>query len=210
MEKSLNIFYVVSQKEHQNLYDACSVANKIFFDVLNEIKKRKEDFLLSTASPEVIADLMLDFIVAGNKIKINTYYTRNKRVMGYFVASKPNDIFLNRATFPRKIESLVSTFYHEFVHAVDAFSKVHRFGHGNNKYMTWKEETAPYWIDNVAHKIACEKLKTNSKNIRPTVIEKSPIWSLGLITRFENHLEISDELQHEDEGPNQNDSVQDA
>ncbi|HVK82087.1 MAG TPA: hypothetical protein VM915_15905 [Verrucomicrobiae bacterium] len=73
-------------------------------------------------------------------------------------ATDPNhpwQIFYARFKRGRSVASIVNTLVHEFVHNVDMFGDGARgidFGHGNQSSVG-KEETAPYWIGDLAERI---------------------------------------------------------
>ena len=64
-------------------------------------------------------------------------------------------IRLNVFKLARPTEELVSTLVHECVHIADNQPNL-SFGHGNNFFPSWKKNSAPYRIDQIAQRIASE------------------------------------------------------
>lgn len=104
----------------------------------------------------------LGFIVNTNRnetLEVKTYWYFKKKVLGKFVPSEPKTIWINsNGLAARQVSSLVSTFWHERIHFLDSISRA-TFGHDGNTYYKWKEQTAPYFVDALAEKIAQYNLK---------------------------------------------------
>lgn len=196
----------INIENRNELRDAVDIANRIRPQVLERVRARKDKFLCSNATPQKVAELIETF---DQVMRVETYFTRNRRVLGYFVRSKPTTIHLNRAAFPRKTESLVATLWHELIHAVDHFAKDHYFHHDGNRFRNWKKETAPYWIGELAGELALVEMK------RPVVAIEQEEWIeerygfLGLQKRWTAILSGSEsEGQDECEVPFQCDNTQ--
>ncbi|TMQ14872.1 MAG: hypothetical protein E6J91_14270 [Deltaproteobacteria bacterium] len=104
-------------------------------------------FELTKASPRDIADLMERCTA---RLTVRLYKSRWpwSRAFGYEDARFPDMVFLNTRKLDRSMASIVGTIIHESVHAADAHSPLD-FGHGSNSSAD-KENTAPYWIGNLA------------------------------------------------------------
>ena len=160
---------------------AVEEANKLIvnYEFLNEIKIKKH-FDMATCDPKVIARDMeqykhIDFYVKG-------YYKRFTRALAYFDSRYPDRFFINEAKLNRSFASIVATLIHEWVHFLDHLNKNHYYGHGDNR-REGKQNTAPYWIDNLAqHMISGQPYDFNnneSSNIvrrRPNVFRRVGRW----------------------------------
>lgn len=113
------------------------------------------NFDLSTASPKIIANLLerseLEFkveIFYPNGLQLIKY----RKTLAYTDENHPNTLFLNFRKLNREVESIVATIIHESIHALDDNEEEYTFGHGNNSSVG-KDNTAPYWIGNLAYRI---------------------------------------------------------
>lgn len=110
------------------------------------IRDRKE-FNCTKNTPNQIADILEQTTL---EIEVKTYKPRYRfsKVLGYFVKSIPNKVFLNKRKLYRNTCSITNTIIHEFVHAVDNHdgSKTD-FGHSCDDF---QNNTAPYTIGNIA------------------------------------------------------------
>jgi hypothetical protein len=153
-------------------------AIKIANDLLNNKElylrvKEKASYDMSTASPEYLSD-MLYKTKTSLVINVNTYYNRWTRALGYFVPSKPKDIFLNEAKLNRSVGSIVNSLYHERAHAMDYFDKNHSYGHGSNS-SSGKQNTFPYFLGNLAQAIVDDNPDFNNNESSRIVYRKS-LW----------------------------------
>jgi len=126
--------------------------NELFYSRIRE----KESFDLSTASPAVIADLIQNSDLT---FKVDFFYPsglfqaiKYRKTLAYTDSRYPNTLFLNLKKLNRAEESIAATIIHESIHALDHDAVDYTFGHGNNSAVG-KENTAPYWIGNLANKI---------------------------------------------------------
>ena len=113
------------------------------------------NFDLSTASPAIIAGLLdksdLEF-------KVEIFYPsilqaiKYRKTFAYSDERYPNTLFLNFKKLDREVEDIAATIIHESIHALDEVDEEYSFGHGNNSSVG-KENTAPYWIGNLAYQI---------------------------------------------------------
>ncbi len=124
-------------------------------DFFNEISNHPS-FDLSTASPKIIADLMKH---SNLEFKIEIFYPnvllvlfKYRKTFAYTDGQFPNTLFLNFKKLNREVESIAATIIHESIHALDDAEDTYTFGHGNNSPIG-KDNTAPYWIGNLAYKM---------------------------------------------------------
>lgn len=103
----------------------------------------------SNASGLIISNLIKNSSVLAN-IEIYKSIWPWSKANAYTTPLHPDLIYLN----VRKLDDYTSTdlactLIHEFVHLIDFESKEYFFAHGSN-YSKNKQNTAPYWIDNLA------------------------------------------------------------
>jgi len=108
------------------------------------------------------------------RMTIDTYLWPFTKTCGYYDPKEPSIIYLNQWHFNRSIPSFCNTLVHKIVQAVNADNPQYEFGHGNNS-PDGKENTAPYWIGNLAEKIISNEHKLASpqymvKNIADSAI----------------------------------------
>jgi hypothetical protein len=98
---------------------------------------------------------MIEYFIQGKygDLHVNVYKSKNpwSRAYGYFNPSKPDQIYLNSRKLNRSLASICASLCHELIHYLDSKS-VFSFGHGDNSSVG-KENSAPYWIDNLAEEI---------------------------------------------------------
>ncbi len=136
-------------------------ANKVLSNPEFYMKIRsKSGFDMSTASGADIADTM-KLMVGIKTLTVKTYYKRYSRANAYFEPWNPSYIYINTAKTNRSDGSGAATVVHEWVHMVDKFDGIHSYGHGDNS-SKGKQNTAPYWIDNVAQAIIDEHFNYNN------------------------------------------------
>jgi hypothetical protein len=115
----------------------------------------KDSFDMSTASPQVIADLIE---ASRLEMEIKLFYPTGENDLKYiktfaFTNRKmPNILFLNLKKLNRTTESIAATIIHECIHVIDNAASEYTFGHGDNS-SKGKGNTAPYWIGNLANKM---------------------------------------------------------
>ena len=93
-----------------------------------------------------------------------------------FKKSDPNSIYINTAKLDRSLGSVVATLLHEFIHMVDNYDTLHSYGHGDNS-ARGKQNTAPYWIDNLAQHHAGDDIDFNNNESSKIVYRRS-MWSM--------------------------------
>lgn len=147
---------IIFDDDNQKVQNAVDLANSILKNEVfyNKINK-KDSFDLSTASPEIIAELIkkseLEFEV---ELFYPTGWRRIKyrKTLAYTDHKYPNTLFLNLRKLNREPERIAATIIHESIHSLDHDAEDYTFGHGNNS-SKGKANTAPYWIGNLAYKI---------------------------------------------------------
>ncbi len=121
-------------------------------------------------------------LVINYELIVKTYKSKNpwSKAYGYFSPAKSDHIFLNTRKLNRSKGSIVSSLIHEMIHYVDDKNKMESYGHGDNK-PTGKENTAPYWIDNLAESIIDDKLpdfnNVENANIKYYVPFYKKVWN---------------------------------
>lgn len=147
---------IVFIESNEVVREAVQKANALLTDTtfLQAIRD-KDRFDLSTATPAVIADLIasseLEFSVELFYPNSITQRWKYRNTLGYTDADFPNTVFLNVKRLNRGIAEIVGTIIHECIHALDDANDEYTFGHGNNSPRD-KDNTAPYWIGNLAVK----------------------------------------------------------
>lgn len=127
--------------------------NEVYEELLTRVESLEGKPKVSDLTWAEIAKLMrAHHITGGTNVKAQRHWMR--KVMGWF--SGGLDIFLNTRALGRAESHIAETITHEDVHLVDRLSE-HSFGHGDNKYASWKEETAPHKIGRMAMEIYEEK-----------------------------------------------------
>lgn len=138
----------------------------------------KKSFDMATCDGRHILNL-----IENNQRRLNvyTYTSRNpwSRAYGYFSPSTPDNIYLNTRKLNRSTGSIVSSLIHEMVHWLDHYDTQHSFNHGSNN-PSGKNNTAPYWIDNIAESIIDNKEpdfnNTDNSNIKVYVPWYKRVW----------------------------------
>lgn len=145
------MFYVKSS--NKKVITITNNLNEIFDEVLNRVSQLEGKPLVADLSWDEIARLMrAHHSTGGTNVKAQRHWMR--KVMGWF--SGGLDIFLNTKALGRAESHIAETIVHEDVHLVDRLSE-HSFGHGDNKYASWKEGTAPHKIGNITMKVYEER-----------------------------------------------------
>ena len=108
----------------------------------------KESFDESNASGKNISDLIKGTSVRA-QVEIYKSLWLWSKSNAYTTPIQPNIIYLNsRKIEVRSDKDWTCTLIHEFIHLVDFESAQYFFAHGSNRRIN-KENTAPYWIDNL-------------------------------------------------------------
>ena len=116
-------------------------------DFYNLISKHGDFYCAPDFSSEDISNIIKNSKL---EVEVKIYKPRWKfsKVLGYFVKSKPNKIFLNSRKIYRDTNSITNTIIHEYVHAIDNNNnnKTIEFGHICDSFTN----TAPYVIGSYA------------------------------------------------------------
>lgn len=135
----------------------------------------KDNFDMSTASGAHIAGQMQDQFPK-LVCEVHVYSKKWSKALAFFSSRYPNRININLAKLNRSDGSIIATKVHEWVHLVDFHDPVERYGHGDNS-RAGKENTAPYWIDNLAEGLINGK-RPNFNNIESAkIVRKRSLWS---------------------------------
>lgn len=142
-----------------NLIKAVDSANSILEnDDFHRILSEKLQFDHSNATGAIISNLI-------KNTKVNAYVELYKstlpwsKVNGYTLPGVKDKIFLNSRKFNNKLNFLgtAATLVHEFIHLVDFENDGYLFHHEGNDSAR-KDNTAPYWIDQIAEQILNKQL----------------------------------------------------
>lgn len=158
----MKLFYY--HGDHDDIKEAVALANHLYDRILDRLRLERANIMTSTRgkynrragghfyTTENLA-FQIGVFSSMLKMEVKEYYYKNENVLGYYSAAKPNDINLNINSFPREIPSIVATLYHELMHKLDTLVD-YDLGHGKgwfrNFYKRWKEECAPFLVDNIA------------------------------------------------------------
>ncbi len=123
-------------------------ANEVLYsNEFYELIRQHTNFNCSKKTPQEIADIIQNTSL---EVEVKLYKPRWRfsKVLGYFVKSKPNNLFLNSRKLYRDTSSISNTIVHEYVHAVDNNfdNTIIDFGHNCGTL----KNTAPYVIGNIA------------------------------------------------------------
>jgi hypothetical protein len=146
---------VTFSEDNEIIMTAVEQANSLLSNeqFYNRIEQ-KDKFDLSTATPAQVANS----IESSNlTFHVEIFYPnflnfKYRKTLAYTDGRFPNRLFLNFKKLDRSTESIAATIIHETIHAVDDAEHLYTFGHGNNSPVG-KENTAPYWIGNLAHQM---------------------------------------------------------
>jgi hypothetical protein len=146
-------------------------------EIIQELKNIPDELVKIPIDPEVEREKAFNLIV-------KLYKSKNpwSKAYGYFSPAKPDHIFLNTRKLNRSKGSIVSSLIHEMIHYVDDKNKNESYGHGDNSSLG-KENTAPYWIDNLAESIIDNKLPDFNNNENVNIVYYVP-WYKKLFKFF--------------------------
>lgn len=144
--------------------------NPLFYKT---IKNRSEDFDMANVDCDHIAKA-IQRGTKNSKCEVFTYYKKWTRALAYYDPRYPNRVYINEAKLNRSDGSVVATIVHEFVHLVDGLDLSGYYGHGDNS-SAGKQDTAPYWIDNIAESMIDNK-KPNFNNTESRRIVTKKRW----------------------------------
>jgi hypothetical protein len=116
-------------------------------DQFYETIRQHGQFDMTSATSAQIADIMRS---CNTLLSVVLYkpWSPFAPSLGKEDSGHPEFIYMNFRRLSRPMADIVGTIIHEAVHAADATSPVD-FGHGDNS-SRGKENTAPYWIGNMA------------------------------------------------------------
>jgi hypothetical protein len=151
---------VVFTGKNEKVIDCVEFINDLFHaDLFYKSISDKNSFTFTDYQPEQISKLMEEDM---NQITVRLYKSFNPwtRANAYVSNKYKNTLFLNTRKLWRNKEDMINTIVHECVHVVD-FSENDNidFGHGDN-YSNGKENSAPYWIGNLASELYLYSLKS--------------------------------------------------
>ncbi len=111
-------------------------------------------FDMANITPQKIADMIQETDL---QLSIDLYMPLPfaKDAYTYDDPLNPAMIHMNKRTLNRPVHSLCNTLVHQCVHALNAAHPDCYFGHGDNN-PDGKDNTAPYWIANLAQKMIAE------------------------------------------------------
>ena len=140
---------------------------------------QKMSFDMATCSPEYIAKKMKQKLGV-LKCHVKLYRGRRwSKALAYFTPSDPDAIYINTRRLGRSDGSVIATIIHEWVHLVDHDDLKESFGHGSNSPVG-KQNTAPYWIDNLAQGMV-DQVEDYNNNESSNIVYRISGWQ-----RFKN------------------------
>nr|WP_320000128.1 hypothetical protein [uncultured Draconibacterium sp.] len=151
---------VVYKGKNEKVNDCVEFINDLFeADFFLKSVADKDSFTHTEYEPRKVAALMKD---DENETVVKLYKSFNPwtRANAHVSPKFENTLFLNTRKLWRNREDIINTIVHECVHVVD-FSEngIIDFGHGDN-YSKGKENSAPYWIGELAKKIYLDSLES--------------------------------------------------
>ena len=132
-------------------------------DFLSKIAAKKQFDMSEAKGRDVVSYIEYFFTGMFGRLHVNVYTSKNpwSKAYGYFNPNKPNQIYLNSRKLNRSHASITASLIHELIHFLDTKTGFY-FGHGNNSPVG-KENTIPYWVDNLAEEmIKGDESKTGS------------------------------------------------
>lgn len=120
------------------------LASSSFYEIISQ----RSNFYYTTATGAQVADSMKNSNLQLNVKTFKRYLTRE---LGYEDPHDPTSIHINIAgrKLNRSLGSITGTFIHEAVHAADSDDENLDYTHDGNS-ARGNEDTAPYWIGNLA------------------------------------------------------------
>lgn len=117
-----------------------------FYDTI----RRHRKFDMANVPPSWIADLVQSSDICMN---IDFYYSVNpfSNALSYDDVKSPFTIHLNKWNLSKSVGSICNAIVHQCIHAVNSLYPQYCFGHGNETENM--NNTAPYWIANLAQQI---------------------------------------------------------
>jgi hypothetical protein len=146
--KTTNNMKINYKGNYEQVKLAVEDANEILYSrEFYELINQRENFNCTEKTPQEISKILQETDL---EIEVKTYKPkwRYSKVLGYFVKSKPKNVFLNSRKLYRETSSITNTIVHEYVHAVDNHfeNTAIDFGHNCGTF----KNTAPYTIGNIA------------------------------------------------------------
>ena len=142
-----------------------------FYNLIAE----KASFDMATCKPKFISEQLRENY-NHLRIEVHTYYKKFTRALAYFDPRYPNRIYINAAKLGRSLGSIAASVVHEIIHLLDKFIKGEYFGHGDNS-AKGKQNTAPYWIDNLAEALVDGKKPDFNNNESSRIVYRRSFFS---------------------------------
>jgi hypothetical protein len=137
----------------RNIKTAADNMNTLFgYSGFYDAIKRHLKFDMANVPPSWIADLIKSSNI---EMSVDFYYSVNpfSDALSYDDLKNPSVIRLNKWNLHKSLGSLCNAMMHQCVHAVNAQYPQYAFGHGSDIVSEGKNNTAPYWIANLAQQI---------------------------------------------------------
>lgn len=169
---------IICKSNIESVNKAVKLANDLIVDSKFSIKlNNKKSFDMATCDGTHIYSLYLRAIKIKKTMYVYTYKSRNpwSRAYGYFNPAKPDNVYLNTRKLNRSLASIASSIIHESVHWLDHYDEKHSFNHGDNNPQG-KQNTAPYWIDNVSEALLMGVEPNFNNNENKNIIVYIPWW----------------------------------
>lgn len=139
------------------------LTNQKFYDAIAE--HSNFDLTSDNVNPRIIADLLKNSLLV---FSVEIFYPsklqsifKYRKTLAFTDARYPNSLFLNFKKLNREVAEIAATILHEAIHALDHEQKTYTFGHGNNSPIG-KQNTAPYWIGNLAYRMLSNKAEKST------------------------------------------------
>lgn len=162
------------------IIDACAFTNSLAANpAFWEAIRAKAQFDYTDLSPAEIARRLRE---ADATITVKLWkppFGRYRNTVAVTDRRHPHTLFYNQNKLHRSTADIVNTIVHEYVHNVDYFADGHdqiEFGHGS-QVATAKEESAPYWIGELAetlYRSAHSTPKAKPEPLEHEEVEVSP------------------------------------
>lgn len=140
------------------------------------LQERKENFLHSNVN-----GIQLSRIIKDSHLRLTVDTYRSKwpwsKANGYYTKKYPSKLFLNTRRLNRTLGSIGATAGHEWVHGEDDRQENFFFHHESNTWTPEKEDTAPFYVDNLLEQLIDNKLPEEvNKSESVKIKNRSFVW----------------------------------
>lgn len=142
-------------KAFKVIEQASRIAQKILSmpEFYQAIAAKKTPFDSRWTSPQATNEFIAKFFFELEvEMTVDTYYKRFSKAFAYTLTGVKGKLWINTSKLNRSIPSIVATIIHECCHLVD-FESEYNMHHGDND-PRGKQNSFPYWTDDLAYKMA--------------------------------------------------------